>query len=516
MSGRIEQGAAGAQDDGRALWFKEPEQPEECDALYDRMIGDGALSADDIWARVHMALEAGKFSAAKSTLRRLPGFDAASVRYLDRVYENPQRVLKKRTFTNKTRLGRELNLYAVERVSRTQPEMAFDYWDAMKADFSRQEQQALWARMALHASRRHSPLALEWYRNAGNTPLSDEQVAWKARAALRLQNWKALIEVIASMPAQMQEEDAWRYWKARALKAQGQGVAANNLLLPLARELNFYGLLAEEELGESIGVPPTTYKASDAEVRAIEGLPGIRRALELYRLDMRWDGLREWKQATQAFDDKRLLAAAELAFQQELYDIAINTAEKTRLTHDFALRYPTPYRDKLETYARENGLDEAWVYGLIRQESRFIDRARSRVGASGLMQVMPRTAKWIAKRLGIQGYRHDMIYKLDTNIQFGTHYLRYTMDQADGQSVIATAAYNAGPSRARRWRPTQPIEGAIYAETIPFSETRDYVKKVMGNAHFYTHRLGLRMQSLKQRLGLVSTQAEPEGDAAEE
>jgi soluble lytic murein transglycosylase len=161
----------------------------------------------------------------------------------------------------------------------------------------------------------------------------------------------------------------------------------------------------------------------------------------------------------------------------------------------------------MQSYAKENQLDVAWVYGLIRQESRFISYARSGVGASGLMQVMPATAKWIAKRLGIGEFRPAMIGELDTNIQFGTHYLRYTLDQMDGQSVMATAAYNAGPSRPKRWVAAHDLEGAIYAESIPFSETREYVKKVMANAYFYAQRLGTRVQTLKQRLGVVAGSA---------
>jgi len=221
-------------------------------------------------------------------------------------------------------------------------------------------------------------------------------------------------------------------------------------------------------------------------------------------MDLRWEARTEWNWTTRGFDDMQMIAAAELAARQEWYDIAIITAEKTTLTHDFSLRYPTPYRDLMKSSAREQGLDEAWVYGLTRQESRFIYYAKSGVGASGLMQVMPATAKWIAKRLGLNGYHNSKIGQLDTNIQMGTYYMRHVLDQMDGQPLMATAAYNAGPSRAKRWAASQPMEGAIYAETIPFSETRNYVQKVMGNAYFYAHRLGIKIQTLKQRLGVVA------------
>jgi len=335
---------------------------------------------------------------------------------------------------------------------------------------------------------------------------------WKTRAALRARNWNVVAATIAVMPSEQREEAAWRFWNGRALKEQGQIPSANAIFVPLARERSYYGLLAAEELGDSMVAPHAQYKATEPEIRAVEGLPGIQRAIELDRVDLRWESKNEWAWATRDFNDQQLIAAAELAFRQDWYDIAITTAEKTALTHDFSLRYPTPYRDRLQVYTRENGLDEAWVYGLIRQESRFISHAKSSVGASGLMQVMPATAKWIAKRIGRTDYHHGMIHQLDTNLQFGTYYMRYVLDQMDGQALMATAAYNAGPGRAKRWVDAQPLEGAIYAETIPFSETRDYVKKVMGNAYYYSQQLGLQLQSVKQRLGLVGGRGEATED----
>lgn len=501
--GRATQGDDSVLEQGNPLWMTAADQPANCDVLFDRMIKAGQLTRDEQWERFRLAMAEGKPSVAKSVLRRLQHTDSASIKLLDKVVENPQRALEKRAIASKTRLGRELSLYALERVSRSQPDLAMDLWKAIKSHYPQEDQHYLWGRMALHAAKRHDPVALEWYANAGDASLSQEQHAWKGRAALRARNWEALIAAVAAMPQSMQDEPAWRYWKGRALKEQGQIVAANAMLLPLSRERAFYGLLAEEELGDIISAPPNSYKAGEDELRVLQQMPGIRRALELYRMEMRWEARSEWAWSMRNFDDRQLIGAAEIAFREEWYDVAINTADKTRLTHDFALRFPTPYRDKMQAYARENGLDEAWVYGLIRQESRFISHARSSVGASGLMQVMPATAKWIARRIGLLDYENGMINELDTNIQFGTHYLRYALDQMGGQPVMATAAYNAGPGRARRWA-TQPMEGAIYAETIPFTETRNYVQKVMSNAHYYSHRVGAKLQSLKQRLGQVA------------
>lgn len=516
VRGRVAQGDEMALAQAKPLWMSATEQPANCESLFDRMVKAGALTEDDLWARFRLAMEQGKVSVAKSVLARLQPEDKADLKLLDKVYENPQRAIDKKTLTTRTHFGRELYLVALERLARAQPELALESWTGIKSAFSAEDQHYFWSRMALYAARRHDPIALEWFAAASDAPLSEEQHAWKARAALRVKNWLALQTAIAGMPASMQEDPAWTYWKGRALKEQGQTAAANALLLPLARERSYYGLLAEEELGPAIGAPPASSHANEEEVAAMARKPGIQRALELNRLDMRWEARNEWAWSRRSMDDRQLIAAAEVAFRNEWYDIAINTADKTQFVHDFALRYPTPYRETMQSYARTNGLDEAWVYGLIRQESRFITYAKSGVGASGLMQVMPATAKWIAKRIGLNGYHQGMMNQFDTNIQFGTHYLRYTLDEMGGQAVMATAAYNAGPGRAKRWAPPQPMEGAIYAETIPFSETRNYVQKVMSNAHYYAHRVGAKIQTLKQRLGLVMRGGSASGNEVED
>jgi len=236
----------------------------------------------------------------------------------------------------------------------------------------------------------------------------------------------------------------------------------------------------------------------------------------LFRLDLRLEGVREWVWAIRGFDDRQLLAAAELARRDGIYDRAINTADKTVMLHDFKLRYLAPYRDVLQVHASEMGLDEAWVYGLIRQESRFIAGVRSGAGAGGLMQLMPGTAKWVAHKLGLKNWRWSQVTEVDTNINLGTYYLRHVLDTLDNQPVLASAAYNAGPGRARRWRPDNAIEGAVYAETIPFNETRDYVKKVMANATYYAQVFGQQVQTLKARLGIIGPRNRAEESALDD
>lgn len=505
LQARMQPGDAAVFREARQKWLSGSELPSSCAPVFERLLADGTLSAEDVWVRIRLALESGKIGEARQLVAGyLPEGERNSFKKLESVADNPQHFLDSNSVDTISRPGRELVMFAIYRLARTLPSAAQTCWERLHAQFGAEEQRYVWGQMAFQAARKHDPLALKWFHEAGNTPLSEMQITWRVRAALRAQDWPEVLAGIAVMPQALQNQGAWRYWKARALKMEGKLVPANAILAILSHEHNFYGQLATEELGEVVGNPVTTFEPGADEIRAVNAMPGIQRALALYQLDLRTDANREWLWATRGFDDKQLLAAAEIARRNNWLDRAINTADKTRELHDFSLRYPAPHRDIMQIYTRERGLDEAWVYGLIRQESRFVQLARSNVGASGLMQLMPATAQWIAKRLGLKHFRKNIIGQVETNISFGTYYLKYVLDSNDGQPVLATASYNAGPVRARRWKGERALEGAIYAETIPFTETRNYVQKVMSNAGYYANRFGKQLITLKQRLGIVT------------
>ena len=209
-------------------------------------------------------------------------------------------------------------------------------------------------------------------------------------------------------------------------------------------------------------------------------------------------------------DDRALLAAAEHAKRQEIWDRAINTADRTLAQHNYSLRYIAPFSDQVLPKADKLALDNGWVYGLMRQESRFVMNANSSAGAKGLMQLMPATAKWVAKKINLTSFQPARVTEMDTNVTLGTNYMKMVLESLDNHPVLASAAYNAGPGRARRWRAERPLEGAIYAETIPFNETRDYVKKVMSNAVYYNSLFEGKPQSLKNSLGVVRARGQGE------
>ena len=489
--------------DGKRLLLSGKELPADCQGMMEALQEVGVLDEALLLTAYRNALFANKPALAKVLAKRARKTDAVVFRQMEEVVKNPARALKKGNLQDNTAYGRALYLYAIDRQAKADGALAQSSYLKYSGILNNEEKQLIQAYMALESARKHEPAAAKAFSKLDTAVFNTEQWEWYARSVLRAQDWAALLKVINGMPNTLAEEHAWRYWKARALKARGQATEANLLLAPLSQERHFYGWLAAEELGPVAGEPMVTYQPTDEEVRQFARQPVIKRIEALFDVEARYEARLEWLYLLDALDDPTRIVAAQYAFLKGWYDLTVLAADKTSRTHNFELRYPTPYRDYLQKASKARDIDEAWVYGIIRQESRFMHYAKSSVGAGGLMQVMPATAKWIAKKLGWSTYNDGMLHDIDTNVNLGTYYMRYTLDTFDGQEAMATAAYNAGPGRARRWAADMPLEGAIYAETIPFSETRNYVKKVLANAHMYASRLGLPVTTLKKRLGTV-------------
>jgi soluble lytic murein transglycosylase len=486
------------------LWLTQLEPPEPCRPIFDALVGSQRLSAEGIWLRAHRQIEANRPSWAKTTLNYLAESQVPNARAFDSVLKSPMAYLVRQPANwSSTRAGREMAAMAIQRIAMNDPGVAAEQLENVKTQLPAAEQQWVWSQIALQAAKRHLPEAVNWYANAGQTALSDEGAQWKVRAALRAQAWGVVRDTIRAMPATLAALPEWTYWLGRALKAGGLTTEADALFEKIAGQAHFYGNLADEELGRTVMPPPQASSATIEEQKATRDNPGIRRALTFFRLDMRTEGIREWNWSLRGMSDRELLAAADLAKRNQIWDRAINTADRTKSEHDYTLRFLSPYGEEIRSAAHNESLDDAWVYGLMRQESRFITSAKSSVGASGLMQLMPATAKWVAKKIGLRNYNHGQVNDREINVLLGTSYMRLVMENLDNHPVLASAAYNAGPGRAKKWRADSPLEGAIYAETIPFSETRDYVKKVMSNSIYYSALFNGKPDSLKARLGTV-------------
>jgi len=461
--------------------------PAGCTRLVESAAASGRLNTNDAWRRVR-----GLLSNSQTT----------DARNLAAALGSP--------FEGGAQGATEYSLLSVIGKDARKSASAAATLSDMESGLSREQRSFAWGVLGhYHAQSQNMPTALSYYgRVSDRKQLTDEQLEWYARAALRLQRWDELASVIQHMPEKLQKDPTWQYWLGRSFAAQGKSSQAKEMYEKAAASgRNFYAVLAGEELGRRINTRNNVSDADARDVRRMSEDGAIKRALVLFKNSqsngdskMRRQAQAEWRFATRDFNEDNLLTAAQVAFDNQFYDMAINSADRTDHKLNYKLRYLSPFKDITVRYATQAGVDPAWVYGLIRQESRFVMGAQSSVGAQGLMQVMPATAREIAGKIGMSS---SELYTMDGNIRMGTWYMADAKRRLQNNEVMATAGYNAGPGRARNWQASSPLEGAIYAETIPFTETRDYVKKVMTNATYYASLFNEPQTSLKQRMGTV-------------
>ena len=498
-----------------AAWMAQRRDDDGCTALARTLAEAGRFGRAEVWPKVRQAVEAGKPKSAQSAAALLGAPIEALVR--DAV-ENPARWLARHERASGLGPTGDAAVLALLRLAANDPDSAATLMRDWADRLSPEQAAYAWAGIGRQAALKLLPAAAGYYEQAFAALPADQSVdwpadtlAWAARAALRADapRWTLLLRAVAAMRAEDQADPTWVYWKARAVQARARAgsagdadrLQAQQMLQGVASPNHFYGLLALEDLGGRYAPPPAPAPLTDAERQAARDVPGLQRALQLIALGLRSEGVREWNFTLRDLNgDRALLAAAQSACDREVWDRCINTSDRTRQEIDVTQRFPTPFRREVVTTAREAGLEAGYVYGLIRQESRFIMDARSGVGASGLMQLMPATARWTARKIGLD-FKPAMITDRDVNLRLGTTYLKLLLDDFEGAQPLAIAGYNAGPGRPRRWREGPVLETAAWVENIPFNETRDYVKKVLGNAVQYAAVLGENGTSLKARLG---------------
>jgi soluble lytic murein transglycosylase len=337
---------------------------------------------------------------------------------------------------------------------------------------------------------------------------SDHTIEWAIRGALRAQDWALVTQLTQRLPTHLRKDSAWTYWQAKAMQRTGQADNARALYDSLQEGYGFYHLLAREALGQTLPALPmyAAHTVDEAMVQSIMAKDGVKRMNAFYKMGLRWEGNREWNWMVRQLSDAQLFQYAEAARRMGLLDRMINTAERSKAQIDFKQRFPMPFIAQAQPIADSVSLDSNWVYGLMRQESRFVQDIRSSASARGLMQIMPATAAFVAKKINLPNYTLDRLVEPDVNLRLGHHYLAMVLGDLDNLPVLAAAAYNAGPSRAKTWRASlaNTVDGALFAETIPFNETRGYVKNVFANAVLYGIVTGNRPRPLSQWLGVIA------------
>ncbi len=499
-----------AADEVRRNWYAQRDGDDGCTHAAGELYTYKKLTAPDIWRKARLAVEANRVRSARSAVEIVSPESSAQVKEL---MDSATKYLTGRA-TARGKARQELVTLALIKLAQGDVDSAAAQLDSKwSVHLSPEERNWVWAVIGKQAAQRLSPEAMTYFGNVTkDADLNDDLLGWKVRAALRAGQWKVVRKAVEAMSDDARRDSTWVYWHAKAVLASkpsdAERAEARQALEGIASARGFYEQLALEELGQRVVVPPAPAPLTAEEKAAARANPALNRALYAILLGIRGEGVREWNYATNlhtpgGMGERELLAAADFACQREVWDRCINTSERTKSVIDVNQRFPMPFRNAVVERAQGIGLDPAYVYGLIRQESRFIMDARSHVGASGLMQVMPATARWTAKKIGLTGFTPDQISDRDTNITIGTAYLKLALDDFAGSMPLAAAAYNAGPGRPRNWRNGPVLDAAIWAENVPFAETRDYVKKVLANTTNYAALLTGQPQSLRSRLGTV-------------
>ncbi|WP_312100324.1 lytic transglycosylase domain-containing protein [Acinetobacter venetianus] len=501
------------------VWLATDSQPESCTGLGRMMLSSPLMTAQDRQQRLWVLLRAGQSGQAIATAQTM-GL-SLSLAQLNQIQSNPLEYIWNAPKSNDAdyaylifALGRIADndltnaLGNVQRAAQDTPQAVQKYLyrtvgyvggtTVMKNNFNRE--------------------VLNAFDQSYGYPFSPEEAEIYARQSIRFGAWESLIRAIDAMSVTQKQEDRWQYWLARASEQRSDAAskqAAQQIYRKLAQSGDdYHNLLAKDRIGERYNHQPYNEQPSAQDAQRLNQNIHFRRAFALRDINAPASYTnREWnwavRQAYLQHDDGLLLAAAKRAHDMGWYDRAIYAADRTTSKHNDTYRYAMPHRSNVTSHSYNAGIDPAWAYGLMRQESRFVTSARSHVGAGGLMQIMPNTAKLVARQMG-ETYNPAALSEMNTNIRYGTYYLSMIQSQLSGNAVLATAGYNAGPNRARRWQSDfQTMAADQYTESIPLLETRDYVKHVMTNATHYGVLLGQGPQSLEKRMSTIPVRNTP-------
>ncbi|GAB7529806.1 transglycosylase SLT domain-containing protein [Pseudomonas sp. 3A(2025)] len=487
-SGQRAEGYASAEK----LWMTSKTLPGACDAFFAQWAAAGQLTEQKRWQRAKLAAQARNYTLAKTLVDSLNSL-APQGKLLLAVAQKPEMLNNPAQFMPVDEAMSDVVGLGLRRLARQDPQKALAMLDgyATTLRFSREEQVEIAKEIGLTLARRYDDRALD-VMTRYDPELRDDTVSeWRMRLLLRLGRWQDAYDLARRLPPDLANTNRWRYWEARALElAQPNNPQIPTLYREVAKERDFYGFLAADRTQNPYQLNNKPLLLSQALITKVRNTPGVRRALEFHDRGEIVDGRREWYHVSRHFSRDEMVAQARLAYDLKWYFPAIRTISQAQYWDDLDIRFPMAYRDTLVREAKLRGLHSSWVFAITRQESAFMDDARSGVGASGLMQLMPATAKETAKRFNIPLASPQQVFNPDTNIQLGAAFLSQVHGQFNGNRVLASAAYNAGPGRVRQWlKGANHLAFDVWVESIPFDETRQYVQNVLSYSVIYGQKL---------------------------
>ncbi len=466
----------------RDLWLVGKSQVKQCDPLFDWFDREGYLTTELIWERFDLAMSSNRSSLAKYLAKKLPSSEQSRAKLWLEVHNNPKSKIRSSELQRDDHLNRKIVAHGLNRLARKDLTAAHNVWLDIKDDyaFGSDLHDEVERSLALRAAYRHDDRAKTWMYQLPKEVYDPATAMWRTRSAIRDMDWELVLRGIAMLGEEEKAETQWQYWKARALAEKGLRFDAQIIYKNIAAERSYYGFLASDKLSISYNIVDAPLQYDAVELERIENTPSIVRARELLLVKQYSDARREWNYATKNYTEKQLQIAASLAHQWQWHDYAIRTIAKGNYFDDLGIRFPMPFTNQVEKYASKRKLEPAFVYGIIRRESAFNPQARSPVGARGLMQLMPATAKQVSKNLNLKSpSRHDL-YRPAFNINLGSKYIADMLIKFSGHRALASAAYNAGPHRVKAWLPEDiALPADVWVDTIPFTETREYVRAIL-------------------------------------
>jgi soluble lytic murein transglycosylase len=470
------------------LWAVGHSQPKACDELFSELKKSSLYNQDLLWKRFDAALRNNKVSLATYVKNQMaPAYQASAQLWLN-LHRNPERYIPELLSQAKTEQAALMFIHAINRLASNDVNQAIVLWDTNKDHFTidRKHSDKLEKRLAFKLALKNETGA---YERLSQLNASDSNTkAWRVRVALYDQNWPRVITAIQEMDSADQQSEKWQYWLARAYLEVGKTEEAEKLLTSLSSKRDFYGYLAADRVNSLYQLADNPIKVSTQEIEDIKNRDEFRVAFELMVLDRENEAKLQWWHALRQLNEDEITAAAKLAQKWQWDEIAIFTIAKVKHWDDIEMRFPLSYSDKIHENAVQQNLNPAILFGLVRRESAFNKNARSPTGAQGLMQIMPQTGRQIAKDLNERWTGNNSLYNPVKNLKYGSYYYQKLLNQFDGHYAIALAAYNAGPNRVKQWLPDETIPADIWIETIPYSETRDYVTSVLAYTLIYQQR----------------------------
>jgi len=491
------------------LWLNKRSLPKQCNSAISHWFKSGGLSNELIWQRIHLTMNGGRSRLARYLARTyLPKNERFWVKMWSKIRRNPSYLEKAhRYFPEKARpkMLRWMIADGLSRMARKDPSQAASLWQTLQQEyeFDTKERERILRRLSIALLKANSDEARSWIAKLNIDLVDDKLSSWHVMTAIRDQDWASALDWINRLSPALQQEPKWNYWRARALEAVGELDEARSYYLVNTDSRNYYGFLAADRIGQVYRLSHRPVGYSSSAMDKIEEIPAILRARELLALKRAADARREWNYAIARMSHPQMLTAARLASEWQWPDRVIQTLAKAKYWDDLELRFPLTHQALVINQAQKQNINPAWAFAVIRQESAFTPDAKSHAGALGLMQLMPRTARQMARRLRVKmRSTQRALLNIATNVRLGVGYLKRISDRYNGHPVLATAAYNAGSSRVKSWLPEvgTRVPADLWVEMVPFNETRNYLKRVLTYTVIYEKRLGLPASTLLERM----------------